>query len=72
VCDYCNSEKVLLSTTFTYDYDSGSSYDRENEGLEVFIEQGYLRLVDTVARDNLLLGEKIKIKYCPMCSRCLG
>ena len=79
MCDYCEKDKVILkkefiSTTligwnkkmlatdlFGMEYDEG-----------IFVDRGYLRMVDLDDCNCLDHGEKVKINFCPMCGRKLN
>lgn len=73
MCDFCERARVILDTdvvdlamlqwtgctpedAHTFEYSLG-----------VFIDRGYLRLVDKDDCDCLDHGARIKISYCPMC-----
>ena len=77
MCDYCEKDKTLIeeeiisSQSFGWcDKSTKICYDdtiKERHG--VFIDRGYLRLVDFDDCNCMDHGEKIKIKFCPMCSK---
>lgn len=74
MCKYCEGKETIIKKEFLstslvgWNKDMlatelfGTEYD---EG--VFIDRGYLRLVDLDDCNCLDTGEKILINYCPMC-----
>jgi hypothetical protein len=73
-CEYCVTGKTLLDkevvnhNTLAF----GGPVEpkdlwRFEYNLGVFIDRGYLRMVDIGDCNCLDGGEKIQIKYCPMC-----
>jgi hypothetical protein len=79
ICDYCHGRKSI----FTMETISSSSWgwgddetkiclkEAENnmDRFEVFIDRGFLRLVEASDSECLDHGNKIAIAYCPMCGR---
>ena len=64
-CEYCEEREVLLTKEIPF-----AGFSNEVIGhfpLGVFIDRGYLRLVDLEDYQCMDHGEKIKINYCPNC-----
>lgn len=78
MCEFCEDGKTLLKEI---DLISKSSWGWGNDEVEVklkntctfelrvFIDRGYLRLVDPDDCGCLDHGQKVLINYCPMCGK---
>jgi len=68
--DYCENNEVTLKETVNA---GALLFNEQFSGVEitfgVFIDRGYLRLVDVEDSQCLDHGEKVKINYCPICGR---
>lgn len=76
MCEYCEKDKILLEQD---EIISNMSFGWGNDEvvinrkqcseytLSVFIDMGYLRLVDKDDSGCLDHGQRIKLRYCPMC-----
>ena len=64
MCKYCNNKKQLLTMDIP---DVFADFCTGEEELQLIIDRGYLRLGRRDDMDCLDHGEKVKIKYCPMC-----
>jgi hypothetical protein len=72
MCEFCQNENHLITLDiekpsfvwFEGSIDKGNTTDVT---LGVFIDRGFLRLVDITDDDCLEAGEKIKINFCPIC-----
>ena len=78
MCDYCEKDKTMMTTDVIDRANWGWGYDgvikltlREAEHdpnrLGVFVDRGYLRMVQLHDCNCMDHGLKIKIKFCPMC-----
>jgi hypothetical protein len=76
MCKYCTDEATLLQKDEIISNMSFGWGDPETKinrqqcceySLAVFVDRGYLRLADTEDSQCLDHGQKVKIKYCPMC-----
>ncbi len=75
MCSYCEEERVILDKDVINPAmlqwcvpikDASGLFDHEYV-LSLFIDRGYLRLVDLEDSQCLDHGQKIKISYCPFC-----
>lgn len=73
MCEYCDDEKILMTVSEispdSFGWRTGSiTFDDVcyNKNI-IFIDRGYLRIADIDDCQCLGSGEKIKIKFCPMC-----
>lgn len=73
-CKYCNDEHVILDQECISERSwgwGGNISIKINEAIRyplgLFIDRGYLRLVDLEDCNCLDSGEKIKINFCPFC-----
>ncbi len=74
MCEYCENEKDLIRETELISRQSWGWGDVEcsldgviEYELSLFIDRGYLRLVDPDDCQCIEGGQKIKVNYCPMC-----
>lgn len=78
MCEFCEKEKVMISKETISRSNWGWGYDNvvkitliEAEEsptiLDMFIDRGFIRLVDRDDCNCIESGEKIKINFCPMC-----
>jgi hypothetical protein len=78
MCEYCEGNKVMLSEGVVED--NGFGYSKESTKtheyvkifsyvISVFVDRGYLRLVDLGDSQCMDHGERIKIEFCPMCGK---
>lgn len=78
MCEYCKKEHVMLEQNIINRSNWGWGYDGEIKltldeaeespvKLAVFIDRGYLRLVNSNDCNCMDSGEKIKINFCPIC-----
>ena len=76
ICEFCENEKTIIEDEVVDD--NGFGYNSESTNVKkyieafsfkigVFIDRGYLRLVDLDDCQCLDHGEKVKIKHCPFC-----
>ena len=66
MCDYCeDEEQLIVKEVATEVFNTLTGY----EEMQIIIDRGYLRLGFTEDMQCLDHGEKIKIKFCPMCGR---
>jgi len=76
MCEYCEKEKTIVDDVFI----SRSSWgwggvtkitisEAIQIKVDVFIDRGYLRMVDIDDCQCIDSGKKIKIKYCPFCGK---
>lgn len=78
MCEYCEKDKTMMSQEIISRSNWGWGADNlikltlteaeeDPVKLAVFIDRGHLRLVDSSDCNCMDAGEKIKIKFCPMC-----
>jgi hypothetical protein len=74
MCQFCEEEKILLQEdeiVYNVSFGWGDVKIYRNQCVEytlsVFVDRGYLRLVDLEESGCLDHGEKIKINFCPIC-----
>ena len=74
MCDYCDNDKTIIVKDVVSSGSWGWGGDtkiKEDEAfkypLGLFVDRGYLRLVDLDDCNCLDAGEKIKINFCPFC-----
>lgn len=65
-CEYCDNSKQLIAREFPHVMYGEIVYDNE---WQIIVDRGYIRLCNTDDMQCLDHGEKIKIKYCPMCGK---
>ena len=71
-CDFCGvKQKNLLERDFSCFRCSYEGFGTTTK-YAVFIDRGYLRLVDTEDSQCLDHGELLEINHCPMCGNKLG
>jgi hypothetical protein len=66
MCEFCYNKGKLLSKYVATEVFGQYTGDEE---LQIIIDRGYLRLGWTDDMECMDHGEKIKIKYCPICGR---
>ena len=74
MCEYCEKDKTLLekdeivsNMSFGWGDVKIDRSECSEYTLSVFIDRGYLRLVDKEDSGCLDHGERIALRYCPMC-----
>ena len=76
MCEFCENKKILIQqdelispASFGWGYDDTKINLKQctEYSLAVFVDRGYLRLVDPTDCSCLDHDSKIKIKYRPMC-----
>lgn len=81
MCEFCENSKTLIQKDELISPQSFGWGDDESKiclkqtvefSLSVFVDRGYLRLVDPSDCNCLDHDEKIKIKFCPMCGASLN
>lgn len=78
-CEYCEKDKVMLSQDYIAlscwgwggpDFKiSAVEAESDQDTYSLFIDRGYLRLVDRYDSQCLDHGAKIKINFCPICGK---
>ncbi len=79
MCEYCEKDKTLIEREFLEEFawgwggesDKRSRLEIDEEPYIVFVDRGFLRLAMKEDHQCMDSGEKIKIKYCPMCGKVL-
>ena len=76
MCEYCENSKILIQKDEliepqSFGWGDVKIYRSEcsEYSLAVFIDRGYLRLIDPEDCNCMDHPEKIKIKFCPMCGK---
>ena len=72
MCKYCGHEQEIMGKSIVEDWifqfvDKVSKDKITYSRLSIFIDRGYLRMVDKEESQCLDHGRKIEIKYCPFC-----
>jgi hypothetical protein len=75
MCTFCENEQSMLSRERILPLSWGFGYDdckislSETETIteHLYIDRGFLRLVNIEDSQCIESGEKIKINYCPIC-----
>jgi len=72
MCEFCKKENHLINfdietTSFAWGECSIDEGNTTDVTLGVFIDRGFLRLVDITDDDCIESGQKIKINFCPIC-----
>ncbi len=78
MCDYCEHDKTMITVDVIDRANFGFGYDNEvrltlreaetdPSRIAMFIDRGYLRLVDINDCSCMDSGQKIKIGFCPIC-----
>ena len=75
-CEFCENSATLMKKVVVnpnllqwLGCPNQSAIDTAKYRLCVFVDRGYLRMVDTDDSQCLDSGEKVKISFCPMCGR---
>jgi hypothetical protein len=76
-CDFCKEEaRNIFDFEMLQDWFGGfcgdapiTSENAVRENHAIFIDRGYLRLVDIAESQCMDHGEKVKINFCPFCGR---
>ena len=79
MCKFCENDEILIQKdelicNFSFGW-GNVKIDRSQcseYSLSMFIDRGYLRLVDPTDSGCLDHGEKVKIFFCPMCGKKLN
>lgn len=78
MCNYCEKEHTMVEQNVINRANWGWGYDglikltlaeaeEDQTNISVFIDRGYLRLVDSNDCNCMDSGKKIKINFCPIC-----
>ena len=74
MCKFCEEEETLLSKNIISEGSWGwggdisiTSSETSEDEHHLFIDRGFLRLVDIEDSQCIESGLKVEIKFCPMC-----